>query len=1131
MRMFSRALRILSAVTLFFFCWTFLPLYSFVAYAATKEGPGARVQGPVYQDTGARGKGPERPGERFEKALEAIRENVGKADEKESKGQDSASEAAEIKAKKAEIESLDVELRKELSATEKKLKDANLPKEILDRHYKFVKHYEDNVKELKANLDGVEKAKTKAERKAKIAKARAHLEKTKPPRKHVPLDPNKLPFRTVKGKERVPRLKKEEFEKEFGPQKQKGVKTAGTTDGHGWTRILNSAIKQYTSPFTPYSSRVLLAANGPLTGLLSSDATPEIRDLPFSVSSVNSMANDLIPHSAFAIPNLENSSLLTPDTSQMLIAQATIDLPTADDLSETPEVQFTPEIRAKAQELGYNPVKIYEWVRNNIEFVPTYGSIQGAQMTMETKLGNAFDTASLLIALLRVSGISARYVYGTVEIPIEKAMNWVGGVTDPKMAGTILATNGIPAKVLLSGGTIKAVQLEHSWVEAYIPYGNYRGSMQDSTIKIWLSLDASYKQYEYKRGMDLYTLMAISGEKYIQDYITDTSSLAISDELKAAFPAYTISPYQYYSKRLFNYIDASIPDMTYQDIFGGNTIASSKTIIKKEYSYLLGSLPYNIITKAGTCASIPDNVRHKVSFIIDSTMDAGLSYVTSLSEIIGKRITISFAPATSADVAVVAQYETLLNAPPYLINVKPVLKVNGIIAATGVSIGLGQEQMFNMTFSVPNIGMSIVNNEVTAGDYSAIAILSNKVPVTIAGDKMETLINNIGSSDIDNLLGQMLYNVGVSYFYHVNFEEELYAKNFQMIVTKELSEAIITSHAVANSLFGVSYDISEGGIGIDVDKNEYSPFAYDGNQDRARDFMVVSGLGSSAWEDRVLQAFYDIPSVSAARLLRLANQKGIPIYTIDNENITALLSQLQVSGDVIDDIRNAVNAGNKVVISKSALQYEDWDGIGYIIIDTFTGAAGYMISGGIAGGMGGRNPSTSLRDVSQYYRDGSALRTIFGRTMVVLMGLALLDTPYIVGGEDPFIGSPPGFDCSGLVNYVFKNVYGNNIFGGVDRSADGQHTYLETKGMIHLYDEKLDGDILWSDGYGHTGIYYGIQGENIVVDSVIHATSSRLRTINGRIWIHKVVITSTNNDQFTGGNDGGIMSDIGRPVP
>jgi transglutaminase-like putative cysteine protease len=44
-------------------------------------------------------------------------------------------------------------------------------------------------------------------------------------------------------------------------------------------------------------------------------------------------------------------------------------------------------------------------------------------MTLWTRQGNDFDQASLLIALFRAANIPARYVYGTVEIPIEKAMN------------------------------------------------------------------------------------------------------------------------------------------------------------------------------------------------------------------------------------------------------------------------------------------------------------------------------------------------------------------------------------------------------------------------------------------------------------------------------------------------------------------------------------------------------------------------------------------------------------------------------------------------------------------------------------------------------------------------------------
>jgi transglutaminase-like putative cysteine protease len=60
-------------------------------------------------------------------------------------------------------------------------------------------------------------------------------------------------------------------------------------------------------------------------------------------------------------------------------------------------------------------------VRNSIEFIPSYGSIQGAAMTLSTRRGNAFDTASLEIALLRAAHIPARYAYGTIEVPVAQA--------------------------------------------------------------------------------------------------------------------------------------------------------------------------------------------------------------------------------------------------------------------------------------------------------------------------------------------------------------------------------------------------------------------------------------------------------------------------------------------------------------------------------------------------------------------------------------------------------------------------------------------------------------------------------------------------------------------------------------
>ena len=164
-------------------------------------------------------------------------------------------------------------------------------------------------------------------------KAKDFVEKVKPPKKHQKLDPNKLPHRTEEPVWKEPRTKPEEFE-----QEDKNTKMARSS-----------------------SKPLMIASNGPLTGLISKKTAAAI------------------------------SSDLPSGSYQIALAN----LPTDADLAETIEVQFTPEIRAKAAELGNNPVKIYNWVRNNIEYVPTYGSIQGANYCLQTKLCNDVHAISL----------------------------------------------------------------------------------------------------------------------------------------------------------------------------------------------------------------------------------------------------------------------------------------------------------------------------------------------------------------------------------------------------------------------------------------------------------------------------------------------------------------------------------------------------------------------------------------------------------------------------------------------------------------------------------------------------------------------------------------------------------------
>jgi hypothetical protein len=942
----------IAIIVLLSFSWTFGGLFD-IAYAF-KNSP---QTSDIRQQTKA-----QRPEEKFQKAIEDIEKILTDT------VTDTDTKKARVKVKKTEIEALDVDIRKLFAETGKKLKDAKLPDEILQRHYKFVKHYEDNLNVLRTNFETIEKTRTKEETDTEIERTKTFLEKVKPPKKYRPLDPNKLPHRT-------PEEKKVILEEWKAPEKR--------------PIRLEPLKKSEIQDHQP----ILVASNESLDGLLSQDSKyshnavmPEIINRASSVflDSASPLAGE--DGGEGATPNFE---LRTQNSIQVAsagflsgllsstVVQAT-NPPTDADLAETIEVQFTPAIRTKAAELGNKPVKIYNWVRNNIEYVPTFGSVQGADMCLRTKQCNDIDTASLLIALLRVSGIPARYAYGVVERDIDKVMNWVGGFTDPMAALNLLATAGIPVKGMTVGGQIKYVQMEHVWVEARVLYGPYRGAGGVDNIPTWIPLDASYKQYNYTSGIDIKTAVPFDAQSFIdqikstatineaQGYVTNVNSLLVQQAM------------QDYQTRVQNYITQNYPNAMVGDILG------KKEIIKKEYPYLLGSLPIRTISKMWEQPVLPDNLRHKITFtvtkdIYDSELGTPINIAKSLPELAGKKITLSYSPATPQDEAVINSYlpqphpdgtpiqpnELPSSLPAYLINLKPELRIDGVIVATGTAVGMGQNETFAMTFYGPGLNASdVITNEVKAGNYLGIALDLGKVSeeqIISLKTKLEATKAKLESQDFtnmtkDDVVGDLLYTTALSYHAEVGLMKYMAAKTMGLLAIILPSETIFSFDLKSNYAFGIPISVSPSALSMDADRIITLVKALDGNKETPVLFMLNSGTTDSFLEHSVPEQLFSTPDnpaqgISAVKALQIANDQGIPIYTINQSNINTILPQLQLDSETIADIQNAVNAGKIVTVSKTDINFNGWTGVGYIIIDPTTGAGAYMISGGLSGGI------------------------------------------------------------------------------------------------------------------------------------------------------------------------------------
>ncbi|MGH7381031.1 MAG: hypothetical protein ACREKR_02205 [Candidatus Methylomirabilales bacterium] len=72
------------------------------------------------------------------------------------------------------------------------------------------------------------------------------------------------------------------------------------------------------------------------------------------------------------------------------------------------------DAKAIVAKVGKDPVKLFEWVRDNTYLVPYRGVLRGPQGVLMDRLGNSLDRAILLHALLRSAGHEVRLAHSTL---------------------------------------------------------------------------------------------------------------------------------------------------------------------------------------------------------------------------------------------------------------------------------------------------------------------------------------------------------------------------------------------------------------------------------------------------------------------------------------------------------------------------------------------------------------------------------------------------------------------------------------------------------------------------------------------------------------------------------------------
>jgi RHS repeat-associated protein len=583
---------------------------------------------------------------------------------------------------------------------------------------------------------------------------------------------------------------------------------------------------------------------------------------------------------------------------------------------ETP-VGPVPQILREAAAALSGPVEVYEWVRNNIRPEFYHGVMKGSVETYLEQSGNDADTASVLVEMLRAKGIPARYVRGAAVLP-EATLRAMTGTATAELGMRVLDRAGIPHDApVLGGGAIASVRVERVWVEAYVPYANYRGAPLDAHGKLWIPLDPAFKRLASPRGLDVVRELGFDARATLDGYLAEPTNQ---------------TPLEYARGRVMGLLAQQRPDLAYADVL------NDRGHIGENLGILPVTKPYAAVaSEAGY--GLPDSLRHTVHFLGDAAGSTVLDAILPVSDLLGRRLTLSYAPASEEDAEVARLYGGIVQTPPYLIEVRPVLKVGGVSVAAGTAgVGMGVRYTLRIELRTPG-GTETVTNRILAGNLTAIGLGGRGIP---------TAEQPVG------VAAQILSGLASSYLDRWNRADDELASLLHVVpVRPTVSQCMVMSdievdYAGGDPSYPLTFDWK--GIAIDADLRASAPVGVQDAQGE-RHFLMLSGLEGSVLEHRAFEDEFQVDSVSTGKALQLATSQGVSVMDVTGANVESVLPGLLLDPSVKEEIREAVARGLLARVPASPVTRLAWTGVGYLLLDEETGEAAYQLQGGHSGGV------------------------------------------------------------------------------------------------------------------------------------------------------------------------------------
>ncbi len=542
------------------------------------------------------------------------------------------------------------------------------------------------------------------------------------------------------------------------------------------------------------------------------------------------------------------------DASEGVRLAIAIDPPTAADSAATSIVRLTPEIRARAEALGRDPLRIYDWVYNNVELELYAGAMQVSSSVLMSRRAGDYDMATLLIALLRAAGVPARYVRGTVRMDRSALMNLVGAKDFE--AALYMAQQAFPVEV---NGSM--VDVTHVWVEAFLPGATG-----------WTTLDPSFKVRKFQPGIVIPKL-AFDSQAYLSTVRTDLPSDA-------------------YLTQLRDYVAQNLPGKSLADLAYVDQIVP-------------GPFPCVFIDVRFRLSELRAQDQHRI--IIDVTSEDGVTvYLTRellLPEVVLQSIAVSLGPETLA-------------APFPAGVITPQLRLDGqIVAAGAIPMPAAATTLVKVRHFSPggqervNISHPMRGNQTVAIGVDALQNGAEYLNFRI--DRL--LASNPATADAAQTAREILHIAVMRYMMRVDEAKQQLAVPLQYrFINWRPSFAFTKSTLPLQNLQDRPFLVtpqrlnldSPGGNSLVVDLNSGSRTTPELTAFRRLYGLTFSALEHELWEEIAL-----VRSASAVRIFQYASQTGIPMVTFGPSTAAARIAQLPFSAEIKADMLDNLNQG------------------------------------------------------------------------------------------------------------------------------------------------------------------------------------------------------------------------------